>query len=123
VIVFDRRHGVFIGGKPRCEFWAFRAGGTVKNTIMVDFTAPLSLKIHPNPVSASSGIRFSGNGTGVPDLKIFNLNGVLIKDLGRHIGSGSFSVIWRTRSLAPGTYCCRYGKGGAVLTRKIIICE
>ncbi len=88
---------------------------------------PKQLKVYPNPANDVLTIEYSLNISEHVVLQIFNIYGVLVRNVKiEGQSAGAYKFIWdRTNdsgySVASGTYICHLTIGGKKLTEKIII--
>ena len=82
---------------------------------------------YPNPFNPSTTIEYQIPGTGNVVIKIFNINGELIKTLKEEQqSSGNYSVKWNGKNnngqqVASGIYICRIMFGATMLSRKMLL--
>jgi hypothetical protein len=82
---------------------------------------------YPNPFNPTTRIDYEIPSSGDVDIKIFNINGELIKVFTRsNQPSGRYSVNWDGRNsnnqpVASGIYLYRVSFGNSVLTRKMLL--
>jgi len=87
------------------------------------------LPLAPNPFNGGVAIRFSIDTPGGVALKVFDVNGRLVRDLGRRWAiAGSHSISWNCRDgagrrVGSGVYFIQMEAGAAVLTRKAVVLE
>jgi hypothetical protein len=84
----------------------------------------LDLDVVPNPFTASTRIRISGSlaaGDARPVLRIYTLDGTLVKDLSAWAAPGSHEVIWKPDRGASNVYLVKVRAGGRSLVKKITL--
>ncbi len=86
-----------------------------------------TLANHPNPFNASTEIRFHLGEPGSTRVKIYNINGQLVRDLlNDHLAAGEHRVSWNAQndggqSVASGIYFCRLEHGGTAKATKMLL--
>jgi len=91
-----------------------------------DFTEqldkPYELKVGPNPFSYSTNILFSLDNTEEMSLRIFDMNGRLIKVLADQVfAEGDHSLEWIPENVNPGFYFLRIQTSSFSQTEKLIV--
>lgn len=87
------------------------------------------LPLSPNPFSGGVALRFSVETPGGVALKVFDVRGRLVRDLGRRwAAAGSHSIAWNCRDdadrrVGSGVYFIQMEAGAAVATRKAVVLE
>ncbi|MGH7601432.1 MAG: T9SS type A sorting domain-containing protein, partial [bacterium] len=82
---------------------------------------------HPNPFNPSTQIRFAMKNAGIAKLRIYNLNGQLIRELlNEYRVAGEHRVPWdgrddRGRAAASGVYFIRFEAGKEVEVNKVML--
>ncbi|MCD4744817.1 MAG: thiol protease/hemagglutinin PrtT [Bacteroidales bacterium] len=86
------------------------------------------LKIYPNPVINNyTNIEYTLSETNYVDLKIFNINGQLIRTLINSIqNSGTYNIMWNSKndkdySVLPGIYFCSLNTGNDIKVLRFIV--
>lgn len=102
------------------EFGRFSVEKSVisRQNMITDRT--LKLQIHPNPFNPSTQIHFAMKESGPAKLRIYNLNGQLVRELLNELrGTGEYTVPWDGRdargvAAASGIYYIRFETGKEV---------
>lgn len=82
---------------------------------------------YPNPFNPSTRIDYEIPSSGDVEIRIFNVNGELVKTLSNASQpAGKYSVSWDGRNnndqpAASGMYICRVSFGNSVLSRKMML--
>ncbi len=81
-----------------------------------------TLNAYPNPFSTSTTIEYELDVDSYVDIRIYNLQGQLIKvlDNSNHI-AGLHTVEWDGRNLPEGVYICKLNTGGTTHSSKVIL--
>lgn len=83
---------------------------------------PLSLSVYPNPVRASSRVRYATPTAGPVRLTLFDLLGREVTRLAEDVRPpGEHETALDVSRLAPGLYLARLEVGGQTLTRRITV--
>ena len=86
-------------------------------SLPIDF----NLSVFPNPFNSSTRIQLSGEKTDFLEINIFNLNGVLIKNIYKNnFLENSFSLDWTPRKIGSGVYFIRADAGNTIIHKKVI---
>jgi hypothetical protein len=87
------------------------------------------LPLAPNPFSGGVAIRFRTDTPGGVALKVFDVSGRLVRDLGRRwAAAGSHSIAWNCRDdtgrrVGSGVYFIQMKAGAGVITRKAVVVQ
>jgi hypothetical protein len=93
----------------------------------IDDDLATALTNHPNPFNESTEIRFHLGGAGSTTIKIYNINGQLVRVLlSEPLEAGDHRLNWNgqdegSQAVASGIYFCRLEHGGEVLTTKMML--
>src|SRR3989339_289429 len=91
------------------------------------FPAAPALHVSPNPFASSAAITFSVPKRSVVSLKVFDLSGALVGDLGNATyAAGTHTVLWNGKTIhnlqaAPAVYLVRLNTGFQILIKRITI--
>lgn len=118
-------------GSPDIYAQKIRFNGAV--TVVQGNRAPAMraelLPLAPNPFSGGVALRFSVDTPGGVALKVFDVRGRLVRDLGRRwAAAGSHSIAWNCRDdagrrVGSGVYFIQMEAGAAPVTRKAVVLE
>lgn len=112
------RPGIYILGLGRND--GFGTGGSVPSKFSLN-------QNYPNPVSSTTTIRYSVSNSKNTTLKIYSLNGALVRTLvNGPQNAGSQSVVWDCKDeqgtkVASGVYVYTLNADGQTSTRKMVI--
>jgi hypothetical protein len=120
------------GGATAPGFWidgiTFDTGDALTATGHVKAPGTLSLNAWPNPFNPATEIQFELPAAAVVSLKIFDLQGRVIRTLvdAESRGFGSHTAVWHGRDsagrpVASGLYLYRLESGGRMVTRKMTL--
>jgi hypothetical protein len=86
-----------------------------------------NLSVYPNPTLEKANIRFTTKNTGLADLKVYDMNGILIKDLlAQNVIKGTHTISWDLLNqsgnrVAPGVYFVRLTGMNTGISAKIMV--
>jgi hypothetical protein len=95
--------------------------------IVAAIPQPLSLRVYPNPFNPSTQIHFTMKEAGLAKLRLYNLNGQLIRELLTESRiAGEHTLLWDGRdargvTAASGVYFIRFEAGHEVKVSKIML--
>jgi hypothetical protein len=93
----------------------------------IDHEKVTALANHPNPFNESTEIRFHLGGAGSTTVKIYNINGQLVRALlDDHLDAGDHRISWNGQddggqAVASGIYFCRLEHGGRTKATKMLL--
>jgi hypothetical protein len=98
-------------------------GPTTENTAPQDY----ALSAYPNPFNPSMQIRFTMKDAGIATLRVYNLNGQLVRELlNEYRAAGEHTIPWDGRNhrgvaSASGAYFIRFEAGKEVKLSKVML--
>ncbi|MBL8026074.1 MAG: T9SS type A sorting domain-containing protein [Fibrobacteres bacterium] len=87
----------------------------------VDVAADPNISIVPNPFNPTTKITVVGIGTVMPEVKIFDISGKLVKAFNSRIAGSQHTYIWNAATNNSGTYFVKVSAGRNVLYKKVIL--
>jgi hypothetical protein len=82
---------------------------------------------YPNPFNPSTTIEYQVPEAGNVEIKIFSINGELVKNFkSENVSAGQYSVVWDGKndagiSVTSGMYIYRVGFGNSMLAKKMLL--
>jgi hypothetical protein len=122
----DKSQGILIHVYEIIEFGASKSGGQPGLTTTAN-NHELRLRIYPNPFNPSTQIYFTMKEDGLATLRIYNLNGQLVRDLlNAYRAAGEYALLWDGRDhrgamAASGVYFIRFAARDAVKINKAML--
>ena len=99
-------------------------GTDAKTDLLVD-PLPWNFELYPNypnPFNASTTISFTTEQEELVSLRIFNLQGALVRELVNSVlPAGAHTLSFDAENWASGLYFCRLESGGKTLSRKMVL--
>jgi hypothetical protein len=84
----------------------------------------LNIEVNPTPFNMATAIRLSGAAltrNAKPLLKVYTLDGVLVKDLSGEVDNRDHSVVWNADSRTSNMYLVKCTIGNRVVTKKLTL--
>lgn len=118
-----RSGSIFVNSK--CGFWYILRPQLVSGIEQRDPLSVGQLYLQPtsqNPVSTRTDIRFSLPGRAPTTLRLFDVQGRLLRELANaNMGPGSYSIPLDAAALSNGTYFYQLESGNATQQRKLVV--